>query len=825
MPERSHSSRRFLRLGLLALGLGVMIWQTGPQRSVCLIDPIGAFGGPGEGEAPLSQVVATASESEPRKVLVAAVAPESAKARPSALWSFTAAPANAVELEHRAPARTSAVHYVEVDRNLLSGKSAVIWQAGEQLILPLPDGREVGVTIDSTEARGPDRFVVSGRIDGVAGSRFLLSVSDQHVAASIEGLAPAEFQLHSIGAADEPIVQLFALDEPGDQTCNTVLPGFDLEGQALAALAARNGATPPTANTEVLTSGDAVVDLLVAYTDAVTASFGSTNSVMTQIDLSVAKVQSDFANSGVTARIRLVGTVEVELPGDSSTAGQSGWQNTALQQVTATQDGVMDVVHARRDALGADLVTLVVRRTDPRSTGIAYLFQGLESTTAPFFAFSVINAADFSVGVVMSHELGHSFGCAHDRQNAGNSGLFDYSHGYRVTAATASGGARQVRTIMAYAPGTRVRYFSNPEKSITSSTSTSGTLTFAAPLVLGVPEGQSDEANNVSTIEQTAFQVANFRLSADQSDAGRLVNVSTRAWVGSGDRALIGGFVLGGENTKQVLVRAPGPAIGAAPFNVPTVLVDPVLRIDRIGDGTIAINNDWGSPATNGIAVATAATAAGAFAFSTGSLDAGTVVELAPGSYTATVEGAGGAEGNGLIEVYEIGTSGSPRLLNLSTRGYADVEQPMIAGFVVSADPGASDQRKSIFIRVRGPSLTNYGLAEASVMSDPIIEIYDANAQLVFYNDDWDPPSTDIDGTNRDGIPLLLRGMVDQLSEQVVFNAATAVGATDMEPTEPGVVLELPAGIYTVFVRPFEQLPNQPAEPGIAIVEVFEVDL
>ena len=67
--------------------------------------------------------------------------------------------------------------------------------------------------------------------------------------------------------------------------------------------------------------------------------------------------------------------------------------------------------------------------------------------------------------------------------------------------------------------------------------------------------------------------------------------------------------------------------------------------------------------------------------------------------------------------------------------------------------------------------------------------------------------------------------MVDQLSEQVVFNAATAVGATDMEPTEPGVVLELPAGIYTVFVRPFEQLPNQPAEPGIAIVEVFEVDL
>lgn len=825
MSDRSHSPRRLFRLCLLAVGLGVMVWQTGPKRSFCLIDPTGPFCRTNQSAAqPIEGAAAEVIAGVPPETIPALVA-EPALPRLATLWSFTAAPVNATELEQRAPARSSEIHYVEVDRSLLTGKTAVVWQQGETLTLPLPDGRHVDVTIDSTESRGPDRFVVSGKIAGVTGSRFLLSVSDQHVAASIEGLAPAEFQLRSIGSADEPIVQLFALDVPGDQACTTVMPDLGLEGQALTALAKTNGGIPPTVNAEALASGDAVVDLLVAYTGAVRTSFGSTNSVMTQIDLSVAKVQSDFANSGVTARIRLAGTMEVDLPGDGATTGQSGWQNTALEQITGTQDGVMDAVHAQRDALGADLVTLVVRRTDPSSTGIAYLMQGLESATAPFFGFSVINAADFSVGVVMSHELGHSFGCAHDRQNAGNSGLFDYSHGYRVTAATAGGGTRQVRTIMAYAPGTRVRYFSTPDKSITSSTSNSGTLTFAAPLVLGIAEGQSGEANNVSTIEQTAFQIANYRLSADRSDAGRLVNVSTRAWVGTGDRALIGGFVLGGEGLKQVLVRAPGPAIGATPFNVPDVLANPRVRIDRIGEGLVASNDNWGSPATNGIAVATAATAAGAFAFPTGSLDAGTVVELAPGSYTASVEGADGTEGNGLIEVYEVGAVGAPRLLNLSTRGFADVERPMIAGFVVNADPGASDQRKSMFIRVRGPSLANYGLAEASVMSDPTIEIYDANAELVFYNDDWDPPSTDVDGTNRDGIPLLRRGMVDQLSEQAVFDAAAAVGATDMEPTEPGVVIELPAGIYTVFVRPFEQLPNQPAEPGIAIVEVFEVGL
>jgi hypothetical protein len=284
--------------------------------------------------------------------------------------------------------------------------------------------------------------------------------------------------------------------------------------------------------------------------------------------------------------------------------------------------------------------------------------------------------------------------------------------------------------------------------------------------------------------------------------------------------------VLEGTGTKRVLVRAAGPTIGAAPFNVPNALTDPELRIDYINVGVVGENDDWGVPAANGIAVAEAAAAAGAFPYPNGSLDAGLVLDLpSPGSFTASVIGRDGAQGYGIVEVYEVGDeSGTPRLLNLSTRGFADSGRPMVAGFVVNAEPGAADQRKTMFIRVRGPSLTNYGLPESSVMSDPTIEIYDASAQLVFVNDDWDPPSADVDGTNRDGIPLLSRGTVDQLSEQAVFDAAAAVGATDMEPTEPGVVIELPAGIYTVFVRPFESLPSQPADPGVAIVEVFELN-
>ncbi|MFM9080642.1 MAG: beta strand repeat-containing protein, partial [Opitutaceae bacterium] len=55
----------------------------------------------------------------------------------------------------------------------------------------------------------------------------------------------------------------------------------------------------------------------------------------------------------------------------------------------------------------------------------------------------------------------------------------------------------------------------------------------------------------------------------------RLVNISTRARVGSGDGIAIAGFVISGEESKPVLIRAVGPTLGAAPFNVPGVRAPP----------------------------------------------------------------------------------------------------------------------------------------------------------------------------------------------------------------------------------------------------------
>ncbi len=128
----------------------------------------------------------------------------------------------------------------------------------------------------------------------------------------------------------------------------------------------------------------------------------------------------------------------------------------------------------------------------------------------------------------------------------------------------------------------------------------------------------------------------------------RLVNVSARTNVGTGDNLLIAGFVIGGTTPVRVLVRAVGPTLGV--FGVGGVLADPVLVISS-GGTVVARNDNWG-----GTAELTAAfSSVGAFALSpAASLDAAVIATLAPGSYTAQISGAAAGTGVALVEVYEL---------------------------------------------------------------------------------------------------------------------------------------------------------------------------
>jgi uncharacterized repeat protein (TIGR03806 family) len=144
---------------------------------------------------------------------------------------------------------------------------------------------------------------------------------------------------------------------------------------------------------------------------------------------------------------------------------------------------------------------------------------------------------------------------------------------------------------------------------------------------------------------------------ADRSPSGggtgaRLVNTAVRAQVGTGANVLIPGLVVGPGAMKTVLIRAVGPGIAAAPFNVPGTLAEPVVTLFT-GAQSVATNTAWNS-APNAAEIRATARTVGAFPLAEGSRDSVLLVTLPSGAYTIQVSGTNGTTGVALVEVYEV---------------------------------------------------------------------------------------------------------------------------------------------------------------------------
>ncbi len=161
-------------------------------------------------------------------------------------------------------------------------------------------------------------------------------------------------------------------------------------------------------------------------------------------------------------------------------------------------------------------------------------------------------------------------------------------------------------------------------------------------------------ANNGTVLIEVYDVTANAAVPTKQ-----LINISTRGMVGTGDDALIGGFVVSGNESKKVLIRAVGP--GLSTYGVNGVLSDPIVTVYKDG-AVIATNDNWGTQTATGSVVSSktaaditaADTASGAFPLASGSADAALVLTLQPGNYTVIVSGASNGTGNALMEVYEV---------------------------------------------------------------------------------------------------------------------------------------------------------------------------
>lgn len=301
---------------------------------------------------------------------------------------------------------------------------------------------------------------------------------------------------------------------------------------------------------------------------------------------------------------------------------------------------------------------------------------------------------------------------------------------------------------------------------------------------------EAASATMTGFIMQTGGATTDFAgVRAGTAHTERLSNLSSRARVGVGDNIAIAGFVIGGTQPKQLLVRAVGP--GLIPYDVNAPLANPRIRIVQNG-ADIAINDDWGA-APNAADIAAAFTRTGAFPLGAGSQDAALLLTLPPGSYTALVDGVGG-QGVALAEIYDASDdlpSSSHRLLNISTRAFVGSgDDTLIGGFVVTGN-----FPKRVLVRGVGPTLARYDVAGA--LADPKLRIFQG-ATAIAENDNW-------------GVGANTAAELDA--------AALAVFAFALNPasTDAALLITLAPGVYTAHVVPAT------GAPGVALVEVYEL--
>jgi hypothetical protein len=130
---------------------------------------------------------------------------------------------------------------------------------------------------------------------------------------------------------------------------------------------------------------------------------------------------------------------------------------------------------------------------------------------------------------------------------------------------------------------------------------------------------------------------------------GRVLNLSTRGYVGTGANVMIGGSIPGpdGRSPVRVLIRAIGPSLAAHGISGP--LQDPLLELHDANGNTLIRNDNWREAFNASEIVATGIPP-------TDDRESAILTVLAPSNsgYTAVVAGANGSTGVALVEVYAL---------------------------------------------------------------------------------------------------------------------------------------------------------------------------
>jgi len=261
----------------------------------------------------------------------------------------------------------------------------------------------------------------------------------------------------------------------------------------------------------------------------------------------------------------------------------------------------------------------------------------------------------------------------------------------------------------------------------------------------------------------------------DESRA-KMLNLSTRLRVQTGNNVMIGGFIITGNALKDVALRGIGPSLSQ--FGIPGVLADPTLKLNA---ANLIENDNWQDYPQGG-------PLSGLNLGLQDPKEAGIVATLQPASYTAILAGNNGTAGTGLLELYDTNSAADSELANISTRGFVETGSTvMIGGFILG---GGCNQGTGIVIRGIGPSLASFGLSPLLV--DPTLELRDSNGVLLISNDDWQ-------------------------DDPVQAATLAAKGLALSNAKEAGIYAFLPSGAFTAI------LAGKDGGTGIGLLEIYNV--
>ena len=259
----------------------------------------------------------------------------------------------------------------------------------------------------------------------------------------------------------------------------------------------------------------------------------------------------------------------------------------------------------------------------------------------------------------------------------------------------------------------------------------------------------------------------------------KLANLSTRGPVEFGTDVMIGGFIIQGSASKQIVMRGIGPSLTA--FGVSNALQDPTLSLRDPNGNELEFNDNY----TEAPQSEQDTLKANGLTPSDGR-ESAIATTLPPGQYTAILRGR--ANGIGLVEFYDISGNSNSRLVNISTRVKVEPGDngALIGGFIID---GHDPQR--VAIRAIGPSLKNFGISDA--LADTTLDIY-RGSQLILSNDNWKTNSAQ-----------------DQQTLQ-------ANGLAPSSDKEAAIVTILDPGSYSAVVR------GKNNTTGVALVEVYNLN-